>query len=109
MHVHCLHWLMSTGLLFQGAFCQPCKSITGEMAPIIWRAPDWQWGPDMAPTVSARLSKPCSGLLAFLGTCTSQSYSKLYYVCHLTPVLLPPTPYICWANINEFHEKNIKN
>ena len=23
MHVHCLHWLMSTGLLFQSAFYQP--------------------------------------------------------------------------------------
>ena len=33
MHVHCLHWLKSTGLLFLNAFCQPYKSTTGEMAP----------------------------------------------------------------------------
>ena len=33
MHVHCLHWLMWTGLLSLNAFCQPCKSTTGEMAP----------------------------------------------------------------------------
>ena len=23
-YVHSLHWLMSTGLLFQSAFCRPC-------------------------------------------------------------------------------------
>ena len=33
MHVHCLHWLMWTGLLPLNAFCRPCKSTTGEMAP----------------------------------------------------------------------------
>ena len=33
MHVHCLHWLMSTGLLYLSAFCRPCKSTTGEMTP----------------------------------------------------------------------------
>ena len=26
-----LHWLMSTGLLLQSAFLQPCKPTTGEM------------------------------------------------------------------------------
>ena len=31
------------------------------------RAPGWLWGPDMAPTVSARLSRPCSGILALCG------------------------------------------
>ena len=34
MHAHCLHWLMSTGLLFQNAFCRPCKFMTGEMVPM---------------------------------------------------------------------------
>ena len=33
MHVHCLHWLKSTGLLSLNAFCRPWKSTTGEMAP----------------------------------------------------------------------------
>ena len=33
MQVHCLHWLMSTGQLFQSAVCWPCKSMIGEMAP----------------------------------------------------------------------------
>ena len=28
MHVHCLHWLMSTSLLFQSAFYRPCKFMT---------------------------------------------------------------------------------
>ena len=32
MHVHCLHWLKWTVLLFLNAFCRPCKSTTGEMA-----------------------------------------------------------------------------
>ena len=34
-----------------------------------WRqrkAPGWLWGPDMAPTVSACLSGPSSGILALL-------------------------------------------
>ena len=34
MHVHYLHWLMPTGLLHQSAFFRPCKSTTGEMAPM---------------------------------------------------------------------------
>ena len=33
MHVHCLHWLMWTGLLSLNAFCRPCKPTTGEMVP----------------------------------------------------------------------------
>ena len=46
----------------------------------------------MAPTVSAHLSRPCSGILAFVGTCTHHSYSTLYYLCHLASLfkLLPP-------------------
>ena len=31
------------------------------------RASGWLWGPDMAPTVSAHLSRPCSGILALCG------------------------------------------
>ena len=65
MHVHCLHWLMSTGLLSLNAFCQPCKSTTGEMMPK--EGSKLAVGPDMAPTVSARLSRPCSGILALCG------------------------------------------
>ena len=38
-----------------------------EMAPMDWRAPIWQWGPDMAPTVSSCLSRPCSGIMALCG------------------------------------------
>ena len=32
-----------------------------------WRAPVWQWGPDMALTVGAHLSRPCNGILALCG------------------------------------------
>ena len=73
--------------------CRPCKSTTGEMAPK--EGSRLAWGPDMAPTVSARLSRPCSGILAFVGACTRHSYSKLYYLCLLSSLiklLPPPTP-----------------
>ena len=94
MHVHCLHWLMLTGPLFLSAFCWPCKLMIGEMAPR--RAPIWLWRPDLAPTVSVCLSRPCSGIMAFVGTCTHHTYSNLYYLCHLAslfklfPTLTPP-------------------
>ena len=65
MHVHCLHWLMSTDPLFQGASCQPCKSVTGEMVPR--EGSNWQWRPETAPTASAHLSRPFSELLAHYG------------------------------------------
>ena len=39
-----------------------------------WRAPIWQWGPDVAPTVNASLSRPYGGILAHCGYMyTSQS------------------------------------
>ena len=31
------------------------------------RAPSWLWGPDIAPAVCVRLSRPCSGILALCG------------------------------------------
>ena len=56
---------MLTGLLFQSAFFRPCKSTTGEMVPI-----EGSSLPDMAPTVSAHLSRPSSGILALsMGIC----------------------------------------
>ena len=90
-----------------------------------WRqrmAPSWLWRPDMAPTVGAHLS---IGLVveywSFVDACTRHSYSKLYYLCLLsslikllpppTPPLHPshPFPNIHWPNINEFHQKIVKN
>ena len=50
-----------------------------------WSAPIWQWGPDIACTVSMHLSRPCSGILAFMGECASRSHSKL---CHCVILLL---------------------
>ena len=56
----------------------------------------------------------------FVGGCTRHGYSKLYYLCPLASLLrLFPTPtsplypscqpfYICWPNINEFHEQIVK-
>ena len=116
MHVHCLHWLMSTGLLFQSTFCSPCKSMTGK-----WyqrRPPIWLWGFDMASTVSACLLGLVVEYWPFVGACTHHSYSKFHYLCLLVSLfkLLPPStpllclsrppPYIHWPNINEFYEKN---
>ena len=92
MYIHCLNWLVSTGLLFQSAFCRPCKSTTGERHQ--WSAPVWKWGPDMASTVSAHLSMPFGGIFALWGTSTCHSHSKLYYCvimhhclsfCHYPP------------------------
>ena len=79
-----------------------------------WRAPIWQWGPAMAPTVSTHMP---IGLVVeywpFVGTCRHPSHSKLYHVCrHASFLPLPPLtppPYIHWLNINEFHEKIVKN
>ena len=34
MHAHCLHWRMSTSLIFQSAFSQPCDFTTGEIVPM---------------------------------------------------------------------------
>ena len=51
MHAHCLHWLMSTGLLFQSAFCQSCINLQVNWSQ--WRALNQQWrGPDIAATVN---------------------------------------------------------
>ena len=116
MHVHCLHWLMWTGLLSLNAFCRPCKSTTGEMAPKEGSRLDPIWLP-----LSVHI---CLGLVVeywpFVGACTRHSYSKFYYLCLLssliklfpppTPPLRPscPPPNIHWPNINEFHQKNHK-
>ena len=117
MHVHCLHWLMWTGLHSLNAFCRPCKSTTGEMAP--------KEGSKLAAGTLIWLPLSvhvCLGLVVeywpFVGAYTRNSYSKLYYLCLLSSLikLLPPPnlrpsrppPNIHWPNINEFHQKNVK-
>ena len=65
MHVHCLHWLMSTGLHFQSAFYQPYKFTTGKMMAMVDSKA--KWDPVIAPIVNAHLSKPFSGILAHCG------------------------------------------
>ena len=120
MHVHCLHWLMWNGLLSLNAFCRPCKSTTGKMVPkegFKLAVGTW-YGFLLSVNV-------CLGLVVqywpFVGACTCLSYSELYYLClisYLFKLLPPPTPPPCpshpppnihWPNINEFHEKIIKN
>ena len=71
MHIYCLHWLMSINLLLQSAFSDHVNSRLVKWYQ--WRAPICQWGPDIAPTVSKCLSRPCSGLLGTCG-CMSNSY-----------------------------------
>ena len=103
MHIHSLHWLMSTHQIFQSAFCQPCKFTTGEMAPM--EGSSLAVGPDMAPTVIACLSRPCSGILALCGylhICVIATLNStvcvilLLYLsfCHHPPTSMPfsPTP-----------------
>ena len=47
MHIHCLHWLMSTGLLLQSAFPNHVNPRLVKWCQ--WKAPIWQWGLDMDP------------------------------------------------------------
>ena len=120
MHVHCLHWLMWTSLLSLSAFCRPCKSTTGEMAPM--EATRSAVGDLIRLPLSVHV---CLGLVVeywpFVGACTCHGYSKLYSLCLISSLikLLPPStpplhpsrppPNIHWPNINEFHQKIIKN
>ena len=84
MYFHCFHWLMSTDLLFQSAFCRLCKLIH-----------NWQNG---AKVGGLKLGSGhliwlplsvhvCLGLVLkywpLVGTCTCHSYFKLYTVCVL--------------------------
>ena len=48
--------------VYQGAFYQLCKFMTGEMAAM--DGSNQQWEHDIAPTVSTFLSRLCSGILA---------------------------------------------
>ena len=120
MHIHCLHWLMSTGLLFQSAFCRPCKCTTSEITPM--DDSNLAVGNDMTHTVSTRLSRPCCGILALCGhvdviaTLNSTICVILllcFSLCHHPPYPHPPPThhliYVCWPKINKFHEKIIKN
>ena len=104
---------------FPECFCRSCKFMTGEMVP---GGLQFGCGDLILIPLSVHI---CLGLVVeycpFVGTCTCHSYSKLYYLCHLaslfkllpppTPPLCPshPPPYIHWPNINEFHEKIVKN
>ena len=67
MHFHCLHWLMLAGLVFLSAFDEHVNPQLVKWCQ--WSAPVWQWGPNMAPTVSAWLSLAsfCNGILALCG------------------------------------------
>ena len=94
MHVHCFHWLMLTGMLLQGAFLQPCKSMTGEMTPMEGSNSAVGTWYDITPTVSTHLSRPCCGILARLGAHGCHSHAKLYHcvilllsfsLCHHPP------------------------
>ena len=75
MHVHCLHWLMSTGLLVQSDFSNHVNPRLVKWCQ--WRAPILQWGPDIASTVSTHLSRPCSGKLTLYGC--MWTIDKLYH------------------------------
>ena len=103
MHVHCLHWVMSTALLFNSGFCRPFKSTTGFNGGLQFGS---ELRSDMAPTLSIHLSRPCSGILALVGTCTRHSHSKLYYCvillpcCHHPPQpCVPPTHPLIYAGL----------
>ena len=123
MHVHCVHWLMWTGLLSLNALYRPCKSTTGEMAPKEGAKGGLQVGCEDLIWLPLSVHV-CLGLVVeywpFVGARTRHSYSKLHYLCLLSSLikLLPPPtppprtirspPNIHWPNINEFHQKNHK-
>ena len=65
MLLHCIHWLMLTVLLFQSAFANHVNPLLVKWCQKM--APIWLWGPDMAPTFSACLSRTCSGILVCCG------------------------------------------
>ena len=86
MHAHCLHWLISTGLLFHIGFCWPCIFASDEMVPM----PGSKSAVVIHHAVGyyTHLSSPCSGLLA---------YSKYMYTAkslHILPhsviYIVPP-------------------
>ena len=69
----------------------------------------------MAPTVGPRLSRPCSGILALYEYVDVHVIATLKFTISAilplhhhppNPRTPPPTPYICWPNINDFHELN---
>ena len=87
--------------------CWPCKSTTAEMGPK--GGLQFGCGDLMLLPLSVHI---CISLVvewwSFVGTCTCHSYSKLYYLCHLTslfkfsPSPTPPShphPFICAGQI----------
>ena len=119
MYVHCLHWLMSTDLLFQSAFADHVN-----LWLVKWHqtmAPIWLWEPDMPTTVSAHLPNTCSWMLALFWMqlhIFATLYSTTLYLHHLASLLKlfpPPTPplshfhpppYMCWPNMNSMKKSS---
>ena len=113
MQVNCLYWLMLTGLFFQSAFINIVNPRL-----VKWhkrRTPIWQQGPFMASTISVHLFCFVVEYWPFVGKCGCHGHSKLYCLCllasflafattHPFPYPSHPPLYICWPNINEFHE-----
>ena len=82
---------------FPECFFWPCKSMTGEMAPM-----------EGFSLAVGTLPHVCLGLVVeywpFVGACGHHSHSKLYHYVILLSLCHHPPPYIHWPNIN-FHEK----
>ena len=77
MHVHCLHWLISTGLLLQSTFSDHVNPRLVKCCQ--WRVLIWHGDLILFP-LSANI---CLGLvmecLPFVGACGCHSHSKLYH------------------------------
>ena len=94
MHVHCLHWLMSTGLLFQSIFCRSCKSATGEIVPME--------GSNLAVGawyVSTCLSKPCNDnigpLWVYVDVLTTLNSANICVILLLCFILCHHPSHLC--------------
>ena len=92
---------LQTDLLFQSAFCQPCKSTTGEMAPkegsnLVYSG-ELIWLPLSVHICLDLVLEYCP----FVGACTCHSYSKLRLV-----VQNLIDDYVLLWSVNQFNTKD---
>ena len=106
MHVHCLHWLMSTGLFLHSAFSDHVNWWLVKWCQ--WRAPIWQWGPYIALTVRTVYLGLIVEYWPFVGAYVCHSHFKLYHcdilllsfsLClHPSHLCAPPVYSLIYAN-----------
>ena len=108
LHVHCLHWLMSTGLLLQSAFHWPCERPAKWCQ---WMTLNWWWGPDIAVSkisIYLGLVVTCQPIV---GTCGHHNtfinfVIHVIWLCfsscclHQPSPAFPTYPYLRWPKVD---------